>query len=220
MGRNAPPTLSDYVMSRHLRAGVDLRLGRVMAGCVEGEAVLDDGSRIAADFVVVGIGVHSNDDLARAAGIRCDDGIYVDGHGRTSAQGVLAVGDVARQVHPISGELMRIETWSNAQMQGAAAARSWLNPDTPSFAEAPWYWSDQYELRIQGAGIPRGEREVVRGDVGAGKFALLQFQGRKLVGASCVNNGKDFGLLRKLIGREFEANDLQWASAPDLRKIA
>jgi 3-phenylpropionate/trans-cinnamate dioxygenase ferredoxin reductase subunit len=219
MSRSAPPTLSDYVHRRHLRAGVDLRLGRFVDRCVEGEAVLDDGSRIAADFVVAGIGVKSNDDLARAVGIRCEDGVHVDGHGRTSAPGVLAVGDVAKQVDPISGQVMRIETWSNAQMQAAAAARSWLNPEAPPYTDAPWYWSDQYDLRIQAVGLACGEREVVRGDMRDGKFALLQFQGRTLVGAACMNSGKDFGSLRKLVGRSFEADDAQWAAASDLRKM-
>ncbi|MEO5671442.1 MAG: FAD-dependent oxidoreductase [Ramlibacter sp.] len=219
MNRGVSPTLSEYVKDRHLRAGVDLRLGKSVADCVEGEVILDDGTRIAPDFIVVGIGVRPTDDLARSAGIQCDDGIHVDGHGRTSAEGVLAVGDVTKQLDPVTGQLLRIETWSNAQMQSAAAARSWLNPDAPAYTDAPWYWSDQYELRIQAVGIPCGEREVLRGDMNDGKFTLLQLQGRTLVGAACMNSGKDFGSLRKLVGRSFQADDAEWAAAPDLRKL-
>jgi 3-phenylpropionate/trans-cinnamate dioxygenase ferredoxin reductase subunit len=219
MARSVPATLSQFVQARHVAAGVDLRLGRTIASCADGVVQLDDGSHIHPDFIVAGIGVHSNDELASAAGIRCDDGIFVDAYGRTSAPGVLAVGDAARQVEPISGLVMRIETWANAQNQGAAAARAWLDPAAPAYADAPWYWSDQYELRIQGVGVPSGEREVVRGDLAGGKFALLQLNGRRLVGATCMNNGKDFGALRKLVGREFEADDAQWVQAADLRKI-
>jgi 3-phenylpropionate/trans-cinnamate dioxygenase ferredoxin reductase component len=220
MARSVPPTLSAFVQQRHRAAGIDLRLGRGIASCIPGAVLLDDGSRIEPDFILAGIGVTSNDQLARAAGIRCDDGVYVDARGRSSEPGVLAVGDVARQVEPVSGQVMRIETWANAQNQGAAVARAWLDEAAPAYADAPWYWSDQYDLRIQGVGVPAGEREVLRGDLSGGRFALLQFRGRRLVGATCVNNAKDFGALRKLVGREFEAADAQWAEAPDLRKIA
>lgn len=219
MSRSVSPALSEYVKERHLRAGVELHLSRSIAECVEGAVILDDGTRITPDLIVVGIGVRSNDDLARSAGIRCDDGIYVDAHGRTSAAGVLAVGDVTKQLDPVSGQVSRIETWSNAQMQGAAAARSWLNPDAPAYTDAPWFWSDQYELRIQGVGMPCGDREVVRGDKSAGKFTLLQLKGHTLVGAACINSGKEFGSLRKLVGRSFQANDAEWAMAPDLRRV-
>lgn len=220
MARSVPATLSAFVQQRHRAAGVDLRLGHGITACFDGGVQLDDGTRVTADIVVAGIGVHSNDDLARAAGIRCDDGVFVDGHGRSSDPAVLALGDVARQVEPVSGQVMRIETWSNAQAQAAAAARAWLDPAAPAYTDTPWFWSDQYELRIQGVGMAAGEREVLRGDLAAGRFSLLQFNGQRLVGAACVSNARDFGALRRLVGRSFEASDAQWVEAADLRKIA
>lgn len=220
MSRTAPPALSAFVQARHRAAGVDLQLGRTISSCQEGAVLLDDGSTIAPDFIVVGIGVRANDELAQAAGLRCDDGIVVDTQGRTSAPGVLAIGDVARQVEPVSGQVMRIETWSNAQNQSAAVARAWLDQAAEGYADVPWYWSDQYDLRIQGTGMPVGERELVRGDVAGGRFTLLQLHGRRLVGATCLNNAKDFGALRKLVGREFEATDAQWIETADLRKLS
>ncbi|MGX5652765.1 NAD(P)/FAD-dependent oxidoreductase [Hydrogenophaga borbori] len=220
MARSVPATLSAYVQQRHLAAGAQLHLSRRIVACFDGGVELDDGTRVPTDLVVAGIGVQSNDELAQAAGIRCNDGVEVDGFGRSSAPGVLAIGDVARQVEPVSGQVMRIETWSNAQMQGAAAARAWLDASAPPYAENPWFWSDQYELRIQGVGMPAGERELVRGDVASGRFALLQFNGDRLVGAACVNNARDFGALRRLVGRRFDATDAQWADTADLRKIA
>lgn len=221
MARSVPMSISRFVEDRHRAAGVDLRLGRAITACAEGVVLLDDGSRIEADAVVAGIGVVANDELARAAGIHCDDGVLVDGYGRTSCPGVLAVGDVARQVHPVSGEVMRIETWANAQNQASAAAKCWLDPTAPPYADAPWFWSDQYDLRLQCAGLPVGARELVRGDPATAKFVLLLLDGKRLVGAACVNNAREFGALRKMIGREFQASDEQWLdAATDLRKIS
>lgn len=219
MARSVPATLSKFVLGRHQAAGVNVQLGRKIMSCFEGGVQLDDGMRIEADLVITGIGVLSNDEIARKAGIRCDDGVFVDGHSHSSAPGVLAVGDVARQLEPVSGQVMRIETWSNAHSQAEAAARAWLDGTSPIYADAPWFWSDQYELRIQGVGVPTGEREVIRGDLGTNCFALLQLNGRRLVGATCVNKGKDFGALRRMVGREFDASDVEWASLPNLHKL-
>ncbi len=221
MARGVPPRLSQFMQQQHRDAGVNLHLGRAISGCEAGAVLLDDGHRIEADAVVVGIGVVANDELASQAGLRCDDGVFVDSHGRSSAPGVLAVGDVARQVHPISGQVMRIETWSNAQNQATAAALSWLQADAAPYTEAPWYWSDQYRLRLQSVGLVCGQREVLRGDPAAGRFTLLQFDGARLVGAACINNAKDFGALRKIVGREFQVSDAQWQDpATDLRRLA
>jgi 3-phenylpropionate/trans-cinnamate dioxygenase ferredoxin reductase component len=211
MSRSAPATLSRFVEARHRAAGVDLRLGRRIEQCLPSAVRLDDGSRVEADIIVAGIGVVANDELARACGICCDDGIFVDGRGRSSCPGVLAVGDVTRQTHPVSGVVERIETWSNAQNQAAAVAKAWLDPAAPPYADAPWYWSDQYELRIQCAGLASGDQELLRGETAAAKFTLLQLAGNRLVGAACVNNARDFGALRKLVGTRIAATPAQLA---------
>jgi 3-phenylpropionate/trans-cinnamate dioxygenase ferredoxin reductase subunit len=220
MGRSAPATLANYMADRHRAAGVDLRLGRSVSGWADGQLQLDDGSRIAADLVVVGIGVIANDQLAREAGIACDDGVIVDGRGRSSAPGVLAVGDVTRQRHPISGRIERIETWSNAQSQATAVAKTLLDPAAPDYADPPWYWSDQYELRLQCAGLAQGDEEVLRGDVASGKFALVQLREGRIVGAACISNPRDFGALKKLVGSGLVVRREVWADpATDLRKL-
>lgn len=126
MSRGASATLASFIARHHAEQGVDLRFGRSVTGFSKSHIVLDDGSRIAADLVVVGIGVTANDALARAADIACDDGIFVDGRGRTTCPNVYAIGDITRQRNPVSGRFERIETWSNAQNQGMAAARALL----------------------------------------------------------------------------------------------
>lgn len=200
MSRGASATLASFVARHHAQQGVDLRLGRSVTGFSRSHIVLDDGSQIEADLVVVGIGVTANDALARAADIACDDGIFVDGRGRTTCPNVYAVGDVTRQRHPVSGRFERIETWSNAQNQGMAVARALLDPAAPPYGDLPWYWSEQYALRIQVAGLTGGDEEIVRGDMATGdKFSLIHLSRGQVIGASCVNNAREFMSLKRLI---------------------
>ncbi len=201
MNRCASPTLAEVVARLHLDRGVDIRLGRQVTGFDGPAIVLDDGTRVEADLVVVGIGVVANDELARAADIACDDGIFVDRLGRTTCPGVYAIGDVTRQRNPVSGRFERIETWSNAQNQGLAAARTFLDPTAAPYADIPWYWSDQYELRLQVAGVSIGDEEIVRGQAAPGaKFSLIQLHRGRVVGVTCVNNVREFSSLKRLLG--------------------
>ncbi|MEO8296446.1 MAG: FAD-dependent oxidoreductase [Burkholderiales bacterium] len=201
MNRCASATLAEVVARSHIDQGVDIRLGRQVVGFEGPAIVLDDGARVAADLVVVGIGVIANDDLARAADIACDDGIFVDRLGRTTCPGVYAIGDVTRQRNPISGRFERIETWSNAQNQGLAAARTLLDPTAAPFTDIPWYWSDQYDLRLQVAGVSIGDDEIVRGEAAAGsKFSLIQLHRGRVVGVTCMNNAREFSSLKRLLG--------------------
>lgn len=221
MNRCCPATLSELAADYHRSRGVDLRLGAQVRGVGPTGILLDDGSALAADAVVVGIGVVANDELARAAGIACDDGIFVDGFGRTTCPRVLAVGDVTRQRNPVSGRFERIETWSNAQNQGAAAARALLAESPLPFADLPWFWSDQFEMKMQVAGLAVGDSEIVRGSVSAeGKFSLIQVRHGRAVGVACVNNVREFTPLKRLLTLERlpDANALADPST-DLRKL-
>lgn len=201
MNRCASATLAAVVARVHLEQGVDLRLSRQVTGFAGTALALDDGSEVQADLVVVGIGVVANDDLARAADIACDDGIFVDRLGRTTCPGVYAIGDVTRQRNPISGRFERIETWSNAQNQGLAVARTLLDPAAAPDADIPWYWSDQYDLRMQVAGVSQGDDEIVRGDAAPGsKFSLIQLHRGRAVGVTCMNNVREFSSLKRLLG--------------------
>ncbi len=200
MSRGASATLASFVARHHAEQGVDLQFGRSVTGFSRSQIVLDDGHQINADLVVVGIGVTVNDSLARATDIACDDGIFVDGRGRTTCPNVYAIGDVTRQRNSVSGRFERIETWSNAQNQGMAVARAMLDPAAPPYGDLPWYWSEQYALRIQVAGLTNGDDEIVRGDMATGeKFSLIHLYRGQVVGASCVNNTREFTSLKRLI---------------------
>jgi len=221
MNRCASTTLAKVVARSHLDHGVDIRLGRQVMGFYGPAIVLDDGARVEADLVVVGIGVVANDELARAADIACDDGIFVDRFGRTTCPGVYAIGDVTRQRNPISGRFERIETWSNAQNQGLAAARTLLDPRAAPYADIPWYWSDQYELRIQVAGVSHGDEEIVRGEAAPGsKFSLIQLHRGRAVGVTCMNNVREFSSLKRLLGNVALPDRAALADpGTDLRKL-
>ncbi|WP_208511436.1 FAD-dependent oxidoreductase [Variovorax paradoxus] len=221
MNRCASATLAAAVARVHLEQGVDLRLSRQVTGFAGTALALDDGSKVQADLVVVGIGVVANDDLARAADIACDDGIFVDRLGRTTCPAVYAIGDVTRQRNPISGRFERIETWSNAQNQGLAVARTLLDPATAPYADIPWYWSDQYDLRMQVAGVSQGDDEIVRGDAASGsKFSLIQLHRGRAVGVTCMNNAREFSSLKRLLGDVVLPDRAALADpSTDLRKL-
>lgn len=201
MGRSVPAAMAEAILQHHRAQDLAIHLGRTVAYLDEnrGEAVLDNGYRVPAALVVVGIGVLANDELAAHAGIACDNGILVDAFGRTSAPDVFAVGDVTRQRHPVSGRLERIETWSNAQGQALAVAAFLCNPTQarPS-GLIPWFWSDQGDLRLQCAGDIRGDIEAWRIDPSGGRI-LVQWTGGRVTGVAALNASRDFVQLKRLI---------------------
>lgn len=201
MGRSAPAAMADVLLEHHRSQGMAIHLGRTVVALDEGaaEAVLDDGQRVPAGLVVVGIGVQANDDLAAQAGIACDDGVFVDGWCRTTAPGVFAVGDVTRQRNPVSGRFERIETWANAQGQAQALAAMWCNPgEARPYDAVPWFWSDQGSARLQCAGALTGEQQAWRVDAAGGRV-LVCWSGGRVTGVATLNAARDFVQLKKLI---------------------
>ncbi len=173
----------------HLDNGVDLRCGVGVAG-FEGErrvtgVRLSDGSLVPADVVVVGVGVAPYTAWLESSGLELNDGVVCDEHCR-AAPGVYAAGDVARWRNPLFGESMRVEHWTNAAEQGQAAAENLLAGEgggTP-FAPVPYFWSDQYDVKIQfvGRSRPGDDVEVVDGSVEGHRFVALYGRAGRLVG--------------------------------------
>lgn len=190
LGRMVPAPLAAFLAARHAAAGVEIRLQvRLEAIAVAGrgvELVLADGDRLAADAVVVGIGAVPRTELAAAAGLPVDGGIVVDATLATADPDIFAAGDVCAFPHPLAAGLMRLEAWQSADLQGALAARNMLGAGE-ACAHVPWFWSDQYELTLQMAGLPeRGSRTVAR-DLGAEARLLFHLDDHgRLVGVSGV----------------------------------
>ncbi|HEU0042816.1 MAG TPA: FAD/NAD(P)-binding oxidoreductase [Jiangellaceae bacterium] len=151
--------------------------------------VMDDGTELRADLVVVGIGVIPNIELAEGAGLPVDNGVLVDAALRTSDPDVFAVGDVARWEHPLLGRRVRVEHWANALDGGPVAARSMLGQDV-SYDVLPFFYSDQYDLGLEYSGNvgPEGYDEVVvRGDLDAREFCAFWLRDGKVLAGMNVN---------------------------------
>lgn len=206
MARSVPSPMAQLLLDHHRARGIAVHLGRTVASIDDaaGEALLDNGQRISAGVVVVGIGVQANDELAAQAGIACDDGIFVDACCRTTAPGVFAVGDVTRQRNPVTGRFERIETWSNAQGQAQTLARILCDPagagsGAAPFDAVPWFWSDQGEARLQVAGSTTGEMQAWCAVPATGSHVLVQWTGGRVVGVATLNAAREFAQLRRLI---------------------
>jgi len=198
--------MGDVCAAIHRDHGVDLRCGVSVVG-FEGhgrvEAVqLSDGSTVGADAVIVGIGATPAVDWLTTSGLSLDDGVVCDAFCRASAPAVYAAGDVARFHNPLFDEVMRIEHWSNAVEQGVHAAANILaGDDATPYTHVPWFWSDQYDVKIQFAGRmhPDDEIRVISGSVAERKFAALYGRADYLVGILAVNRPRVFLQFKKLI---------------------
>ena len=201
MARALPEEISDYVTSYHRGKGVQLRLSAAAVGqSTDGEPglLLQDGTVIPADLIVVGIGIVPNVELARTAGLHCEDGIVVDEFGATSAPDVYAAGDAVSYPDQFFGRRMRSENWMHAQNQAAAVARNVLGAATP-YADVPHMWSDQYDLKIQVTGRCDAPGRVQRGDIAKNKFMLLYVSDDRVVGATGINESRDMKYAQRLI---------------------
>jgi len=204
LGRVLAPVLSAWYAELHQHHGVSLILGAQIAQINEDSAhavtgvTLADGRVVPAGLVVVGIGVNANDQLARDAGLACDRGIVVDACGRTQDPAIVAAGDCTARRQP-DGTLLRLESVQNATEQGKSAAAALLGQDRP-FTATPWFWSDQYDKKLQMAGLSLGADEwAVRGDMASGSFSVLHYRAGQLIAMDSVNAMKDHLMARKLL---------------------
>lgn len=200
LGRVAAPETADYFRTLHQGHGVDLResvgLERLTGheGRVAG-AVLTDGHVLEVDFVIVGTGIRPDTRLAEAGGIVCNDGIVVDEFGATSAAGVWAAGDCA--VFPYRGRQIRLESVQNAIDQAEAVAANMLGT-REAYVPKPWFWSDQYDVKLQIAGLNTGYDRVVVRQVD-GTQSHWYFAGDKLLAVDAMNAPRDYMVGKRLI---------------------
>ena len=204
MGRVVAPVISAFYADLHRERGVELVLGARIAA-LAGEAgrvaavVMADGSRHEADLVVVGIGVLPNVELAREAGLACADGILVDEHGRTDDPDIFAAGECTSHPNRFAGGRIRLELVQNAVDQAKNVAAAILGRPEP-YDEVPWFWSDQYEVKLQMVGIAAGhDAQAVRGDAATGRFSVCYFRAGRLVAINSVNRPGDHMTGRKLL---------------------
>lgn len=208
LSRGVPAEIAAIVASRHAEEGVEVLCAAKVAGIEErpGEVrlTLEDGRVVAASLLVVGIGAVPNTELAGMAGLAVDNGIAVDGLLRTSDPDILAAGDCTSYPLPLYGDrCVRLESWRNAQEQGQLAAANMLGGGEAHSA-VPWFWSDQYDMTLQIAGLADDAATTVRRDLGEGAFILFHLDAAgRLIAASGIGKGnavaRDIRLAEMLI---------------------
>ena len=180
------PDLGRFVQTLHEEHGVVFHLNTKPRGVGKGQVVLEDGSTVAADFVVAGIGVRPNLELAEAAGLKLDRGLDVNELLETSAPGIFAAGDIARWPDPHTGERIRVEHWVLAQRQGQAAARNMLGYGEP-FDAVPFFWSQHYDVPINYVGhAERWDRIEVEGNVADRDCAVRFVRGDRTLALATI----------------------------------
>jgi 3-phenylpropionate/trans-cinnamate dioxygenase ferredoxin reductase subunit len=203
MARVEAPQISEFMARVHQAAGVEIRCNTgVLSFAGENRlrgVVGSDGVEIPADLAIVGIGILPNVELAAEAGIVCDNGIMVDEYCRTSDPDVLAVGDCTNHPNPLLGRRLRLESVHNAQEQAKTAAMTILGRLEP-YAQIPWFWSDQYDLKLQIMGLSSGsDQAVLRGDPESRSFAVFCLNEGRLTAVYAINSPREFMLSKKLI---------------------
>jgi 3-phenylpropionate/trans-cinnamate dioxygenase ferredoxin reductase subunit len=185
------PEIGAFYRDVHVQHGVEMVLGDDVAALLGDSAVravrTAGGREISCDFVVVGIGVTPQVELAVAANLAVENGILVSDALQTSAANVFAVGDVASAAHPFYGERIRLEHWANALNQGPAAARSMLGQAT-SYDRIPYFYSDQYDVGMEYSGYaPKWDEVVFRGERDSGEFIAFWLKDQRVVAGMNVN---------------------------------
>jgi len=220
MARVVAPPVSRFYLDAHRQAGVNVLLNtglnEVRVHGHGSEVLCTDGTSLAADIVVAGIGIQPAMELAASAGIECHDGIVVDELCRTSDPHVYAAGDCTNHPNPLLGRRLRLESVHNATEQGKTAALDILGQPEP-YAQIPWFWSDQYDLKLQITGIAVQYTEaVIRGDPASRAFAVFYLDGDRLLAVHAINSPREFMLSKKLIahGARFDPRLLADASVP------
>ncbi|MEW6392035.1 MAG: FAD-dependent oxidoreductase [Pseudomonadota bacterium] len=211
LARVACETLSTFFQDYHRARGVAFELN---AGVEAFEGAdnhirgvrLSDGRLLPCDVALVGVGAIPNDELAKDAGLATANGVVVGLDARTDDPAIFAIGDVAHRPLPLYERQFRLESVPNALEQAKQAASAILGRPGPA-PEVPWFWSDQYDLKLQIAGLPfEADRQVVRGDVAAAKFAVFHLKGDLLQAVEAVNAPPEFMAGKQLIAKRTPVN--------------
>ena len=208
--------LSAYYTDLHERHGVKI-ITSAQAQAFEGEGQVqqvkcNNDLTLDADMVIVGIGVIPNTELAAEAGLEVGNGIVVDEFARTADPDIVAAGDCTFHPNDILGFSLRLESVPNAMDQSKSAAASICGTDK-AYHALPWFWSDQYNIKLQIAGFNKGyERVVLRGEPSSDSFVAWYMKGNTVLAADCINSSKEFMQAKKLIAQKVEVTDEQLAN--------
>ena len=197
--------MSAFYHQLHTDEGVNI-LTSTQAKAFKGSetvgSVVCGDHEIPADLVIVGIGILPNTEMAEAAGLETNNGLVVDEHCRTSNEHIFAAGDCTNHPNPILNRRLRLESVPNAMEQGRVAASNMLG-GSKSYASMPWFWSDQYEHKLQMVGFSKdSDQSVVRGDMESKSFTVFYLKDDSIIAADSVNNPKEFMASKQLVGKK------------------
>lgn len=203
MSRVVSPQISAFFHEEHVARGVKLELSTSLRAYVGEDKVraveTDDGRSFDTDLVIVGVGILPNTALAEAAGLAVGNGIVVDDRCRSSDSDIYAIGDCTSHPSHIYGRNLRLESVHNAIEQAKTAAANICGEDL-AYSQVPWFWSDQYDLKLQIAGLSEGYDDVViRGDATQRSFACLYLKNDQLIAIDAINSPRDFIQAKPLI---------------------
>ncbi|QXX75604.1 NAD(P)/FAD-dependent oxidoreductase [Methylovirgula sp. HY1] len=205
MARAVTEQTSAFFAAEHKKLGVVINFATSVTA-IKGEAgrvkevVLTDGRVLPADLVLIGIGLVPSDELAKAAGLECPNGIKVDDKQVTSDENIFAIGDAAYHFNPFAKRWMRLESVQNATDQARVLAKH-LTGKPAHYESVPWFWSDQADLKLQMVGfLDDCDRIIMRGSLEERAYSLFGFKEGKLAGVESVNKAGDHMLARRLIG--------------------
>jgi 3-phenylpropionate/trans-cinnamate dioxygenase ferredoxin reductase component len=209
--RVTTPTMSAFYAQLHRDHGVRILTGTIVerfGGDGRVTHACSGEQRFEVDLVLIGIGVVPNVELAADAGIDCDNGIVVDAYARTSQPRIFAAGDCTNHPNPLLDRRLRLESVPNAMDQAKVAAANLAGGDR-IYATVPWFWSDQYGLKLQMAGFSSdADTQILRGDPAAQQFTMLYLRDGRLVGVDAVNSPRDFMAGKLFHGRRLETTRL------------
>jgi len=224
LNRAAAPEIGAIFEAIHRSHGTEILTNTPVTG-FEGDGhvqrvLCGDFKPIDADLVIVGIGIVPNVELASAVNLATDNGIVVDEQGRTEDPDIYAAGDVTNHPNVILGRRIRLESWQNAQNQAITAAKAMCGVEE-TYAQVPWFWSDQYDINLQIVGMPKTWCEVVlRGDIDALTFTAFYIQDGCVVAANAINNSRDIPIARQMIQRKIKIDTVALADPEtSLRKL-
>ena len=212
LARVASQPVSDFALRLHEGKGVTIELVTGVAGIEGGNGQvtavqLSDGRSVASNAVLIGIGALPNEEIAQAAGLECDGGIVVDIEARTSDPAIFAIGDVTKRPLPIYDRMFRLESVPNAVEQARQAAAAIAGAEAPK-EEVPWFWSNQYDCKLQIAGLPfERDRIITRGDPSTGKFSVFHMKGDLIQTVEAVSAPADFMAGKRMIGNRTKIDE-------------
>lgn len=204
--RVVAPEVSHYISLCHQQHGVEVRTETTLREFVGTHrvngVVTGDGQALAADLVVIGVGVMANDQLAQTAGLACDNGILINEYCQTNVDNIFAAGDCSNFYHPHYQRRLRLESVQNAVDQAKTIA-SFIGGQPKAYNAIPWFWSSQYDLKLQIAGLSQGyDQLVVRGNTDGNSLAFYYLKENRVIACDAINSPADFMTGKKLIAQK------------------